>query len=116
MYPLEKCEKIELSQGAIYLGPSDENQSVGYLELKPHTSLNLHNRPAVEKLTQVKNRSQLINYQQEQGEIITLKPGESYVIEPAGTWHIHANPYDTTSLTYWDFDGDIVEIIEAIRK
>jgi hypothetical protein len=47
--------------------------------------------------------------------MIILEAGESYTIEPANTWHIHANPYDTTSLTYWDFDGDIVEIIAAIR-
>ena len=35
MYPLEKCQKVELPQGAIYLGPSNKEQSVGYLELNP---------------------------------------------------------------------------------
>ena len=56
MQPIEECQKIKLPQGAIYLGNSDEKRSVGYLELSPHTSLTLHNRPAIEKLTQVKNK------------------------------------------------------------
>lgn len=25
-------------------------------------------------------------------------------------------PFSTESLTYWDFEGDITDIIEAIRK
>lgn len=115
IYPLEKCQKIELPQGAIYLGPSNKEQSVGYLELNPQTSLTLHNRPAIEKLIQVKGKSSMVVYGQGAGEIITMDEGDEYVIEPASTYHIHVNPFDEVCLQYWDFDGDITEIIEAIR-
>lgn len=116
LFPIEKCQKIELPQGAIYLGPSDEKQSVGYLELKPQTSLALHNRPAIENLVQVEGKSSLVIYDDDQGRIVTLNKGDEYTIEPENTYHIHANPYDEVCLQYWDFDGDITEIIEAIRN
>lgn len=116
MTSIEQCKKIKLEQGFIYLGPSNKKQSVGYLELNPKTSLTLHNRPAIEKLTQVKNKGQIVSYENESGKIITLNEGDSYSISPAGTWHIHTNPFETVSLTYWDFEGDITEIIEAIRQ
>lgn len=116
MQPLEQCQKIDLPQGAIYLGESNSTQSVGYLELNPHTSLTLHNRPAIEKLTQVKHTGQIVLYKENQGEVITFEEGDHFVIEPANTWHIHTNPFDTVSLTYWDFEGDITEIIENIRS
>lgn len=35
---------------------------------------------------------------------------------PTGTYHIHANPYEEPSLTYWDFEGDVTGIIEEIRN
>ena len=116
MFNINKCEKIRLPQGAIYLGPSDEKKSVGYLELNPHTSLTLHTRPAVEKLIQVNGKCNMLVYKKEQGETFILNERDTLVIEPAGTYHIHVNPYDKISLTYWDFDGDIRGIIKEIRK
>ena len=115
MYDINKCQKINLPQGAIYLGPSDENKSVGYLELNPYTSLTLHNRPATEKLTQVKGMSNMVIFNDEKGETNVLKVENTITINPT-IWHIHANPYNETSLTYWDFEGDIREIINTIRK
>jgi hypothetical protein len=115
MFDINKCQKVTLPQGAIYLGPSDEHKSVGYLELNPHTSLTLHNRPAIENLTQIKGKSNMVVYDSQDGRTVSLKEGDTLSIQPAGTWHIHVNPYDEVSLTYWDFDGDIREIIDAIR-
>lgn len=115
MFPIKKCEKIYLLQGVIYLGPSNENRSVGYLELNPHSSLTLHNRPAVEKLTQVKNKCTMIVFWDKK-PLITLNEGNTLIIAPANTWHIHVNPFNEISLTYWDFDGDIRNIIQNIRK
>src|SRR4051812_10154297 len=114
MYDIKKCQKVTLPQGAIYLGPSDINRSVGYLELNPHTSLTLHNRPAVERLTQVKKKCDMVIFW-DRKPVTTLREGDTLTIEPAGTWHIHVNPYDEVSLTYWDFDGDIRKIIESIK-
>ena len=116
MFPIEKCEKIQLPQGAIYLGPSTKNKSVGYLELNPHTSLTLHNRPAVEKLTQVKNKCAMVIFEKKSNEIVILQKGGQLIIEPPNTWHIHANYFGELSLTYWDFEGDIRSIIQNIRE
>ena len=116
MFPLEKCQKINLAQGAIYLGPSDEKQSVGYLELNSYSSLTLHNRPVVEKLTQVKGVFSMVIFDGEKGEIITMNEGDYLEIKPKNTWHIHVNPSSKVALQYWDFDGDITDIIENIRK
>lgn len=55
MQNIKRCEKIVIAQGASYFGKSTEESSVGYLELKPYTSLNIHNRiGGIEHLTQVK--------------------------------------------------------------
>lgn len=114
MLDILKCEKIEIPQGSIHLGPSDENKSVGYLELDPHTSLVLHNRPAIENLIQVKNKCEMVVFWEER-KIIVLKESDRLTIKPAGTYHIHTNPYDEVSLTYWEFDGDVRKVIEQIK-
>jgi hypothetical protein len=115
MYDISKCKKISLPQGAMYLGPSNEEKSVGYLELKPHSSLNLHNRPIIENLTQVKERCEIITYIKEKNEIFLLSPKDELVIK-SYVWHIHINPYDKISLTYWVFNGNISKIIKNIQK
>jgi hypothetical protein len=43
MYDIKKCQKVEIPQGAFYLGESTKEKSVGYLGLKPRSSLSLHN-------------------------------------------------------------------------
>ena len=117
MYDIKDCQKIKIDQGFFYLGPSDKEKSVGYLELMPKTSLVLHNRTAgIEKLTQINGSCSMIVYRLNEDKIVKLNEKDGLEIKPAGTWHIHCNPYDKISLTYWDFSGDIRSIIEAIRK
>lgn len=89
---------------------------MGYLELKPHSSLTLHKRGAIENLTQVKNSCVIVMFDSPEGTTHRLDKGDILRIEPEGTWHIHANPFGKTSLTYWYFEGDVREIIEAIKK
>lgn len=115
MHPIEQCEKVVIPQGALYLGPSDTKYSVGYLELQPHTSLTLHNRPAIERLTQVKGKSVMVIFDTTQGKTVLLDTGNSVIMKP-NTWHIHSNPFSEISLTYWDFAGDVTEIIQTIRR
>lgn len=117
MEKISDCFKVELPQGAIYLGKSDVNRSVGYLELNPHTSLTLHNRPVKEILTQIEGSTSIVKYD-ENGKLneFVLNEGDTHTIEPAGTWHIHVNPFNNKSLIYWDFPGDITEIIDNIRN
>ena len=115
-FDLKKCEKIATRQGAFYLGPSDRKRSVGYLKLNPHSSLEMHNRTAaVENLAQVKGRCCMVVFFPSGTKTFELAAGDRLTIKPAGTWHIHANPFGKPSLTYWEADGDIRKIIEKIR-
>jgi len=117
MIDKSKCERVPMAQGAFYLGPSDEKMSVGYLELKPHSSLEIHNRPtAIERLTQVEGKCCTVVFEAAGARPVELKPSDRLIIAPKGTWHIHANPFDQPSLTFWEADGDIRGIIEAIRS
>ena len=117
MYDIEKCEKIEIEQGAFYLGESNKERSVGYLELKPCSSLPLHDRKGgIEHLTQVKGSCLMVVFDSPTGTNHKIDEGEQLSLEPEGVRHIHANPFDETSLTYWRFEGDIRHGIEGIRR
>lgn len=77
----------------------------------------MHNRTTgIERLTQVKGKASMIVYDQPEGRMVTMNTGDKLEIVPAGTWHIHGNPFDEVCLQYWDFEGDITGIIEAIRS
>ena len=117
MVDIEKCQKIEVEEGAFYLGESTEDKSTGYLELNPYSSLRIHNRiGGVESLTQIEGICVMIVFDQLTGTNHVLKVGDILKLEPEGVWHIHSNPSDKKSLTYWEFDGDIRHVIEAIRN
>jgi predicted dehydrogenase len=118
MFDITQCQKVEISKGAFYyLGPSTKEESVGYLELEPCTSLTLHNRlGGFENLTQVKGSCVMIVFDKPEGTNHKLDEGDELRIEPEGVWHIHTNPFDKPSLTYWHFEGDIRKVIEEIRK
>lgn len=77
MFDKVKCEKVEIEQGAFYLGESKEEYSVGYLELKPYTSLTLHNRlGGIENLTQVEGKCVMVIFKTIKGENYILEEGE----------------------------------------
>jgi hypothetical protein len=117
MYDIQKCQKVVIDQGAFYLGESTEEKSVGYLELKPHTSLTIHNRlGGIENLTQVEGSCVMTIFDKPQGTNHLLRANDKLSIGPEGVWHIHSNPFDELSLTYWHFEGDIRKIIEEIRN
>lgn len=117
MYDINKCQKVEIEQGVFYLGESTKEKTVGYLELKPNSSLAIHNRRGgIENLTQVKGSCVIIIFDKPEGINHKLDEGNKLKIEPEEVWHIHANPFDSPSLTYWHFKGDIREIIEEIRR
>lgn len=111
---LSACQKIIIDQGALYLGESNALTSIGYLELNPHTSLTLHNRPAKENLTQIKGKSVIVIFDEEKGRTHLLSEGDMLSMLP-NTWHIHTNPFNEPSLTQWYFEGDISDIINKIR-
>lgn len=117
MYDIKKCQKVEIEQGAFYLGESTEEKSVGYLELKPRTSLGIHNRTGgIENLTQVEGSCVMVVFDKPDATNHKLDKGDKLRVEPEEVWHIHSNPFENTSLTYWHFEGDIRKIIESIKN
>lgn len=104
-----------MAQGAFYFGEWTEKHTRGYLELNSHTSLTIHNRwGGIENLTQVKNACVMVVFDMENGTNHRLNEGDTLRLEPEGVWHIHVNPFEQTSLTYFHFEGDIRHIVEEI--
>ena len=109
-------EKYDLVQGNIMIAFSDKNLSVGTLELKPNQELEKHNRPVLESLFQIKGKCTMKLFE-EDGSVkeIILNEGEEINIPPL-KFHIHSNPFDENSITFWKASGDITKIIENIRE
>lgn len=111
-----KFEKYKLAQGNIMIAFSDKNLSVGTMEIEPNQELAKHNRPVWESLYQIKGRCTMKLFEDD-GSIkeVVLNEGESIDIPPL-KFHIHSNPFDQNSITFWRANGDITEIIDNIRK
>ena len=109
-------EKHNLSQGNIMIAFSDKKLSVGTLELNPNQELAKHNRPVLESLFQLKGKCMMKLFE-EGGSIkeVVLSEGESIDIPPL-KFHIHSNPFEDNSITFWKASGDITEIIDNIRN
>ena len=117
MYDINKCQKVTSGKATFYFGQSTKEKSVGYLKLKPYSSLTLHNREGgIESLTQVKGKCVMVVFDKPEGTNHLMKEGDKLTIKPKGVRHIHVNPFNKTCLTYWYFDGDIRKIIADIKK
>ena len=109
-------EKYKLAQGNIMIAFSDKNLSVGTIELNPKQELLKHNRPVLESLFQLEGKC-IIKLFEDYGKVrdVTLNKGDSIDIPPL-KFHIHSNPFDENSITFWKASGDITEIINKIRE
>ncbi len=109
-------EKYNLAQGNIMIAFSDKTLSVGTLEINPKQELAKHNRPVLESLFQIRGRC-MIKLFEEDGTVkeVVLNEGDSIDI-PQLKFHIHANPFNEPSITFWKASGDITEIINKIRE
>lgn len=103
-------------QGAkIYVSFSDSLLSVGSLVLNSHCALPKHNRPVTEQLRQIEGECVMKLFDGDTLiQEIRMKEGDSLLI-PANQFHIHSNPTTDTSITLWEFEGDITGVIENIR-
>lgn len=112
-------EIYENSDGTVrfYIAYSSKKFSTGILILKPGTSFQKHNRPnAIENLTQISGKCLMkIFGKNNHYTDYKLNPGEGIRVRK-GRYHIHSNPYNEISITLWAAEGDIVEIINEIRR
>lgn len=116
MINISKCEELKTSEDVtFYIGESNEEYSEGYLELVPHSSLTLHNRPGIETLTQIKGNCCIIQFENNVPKTTILNEGDKIVIQQK-IWHIHANPFDKPFLQHWYLKGDIRHIINSIKQ
>ena len=109
-------EIYELPQGKITIIFYDKSLSVGLLELNPKEELAKHDRSVDEELIQIHGSSTIKLFNEEEFlKQIVLKENEKVSI-PANQYRVHLNPTDKKSITLWQFKGDILEVIENIRK
>ncbi len=109
-------ELYNIPQGRIMIAFSDKNLSVGTLEINPKQELSKHNRPVSESLFQVRGKC-VMKLVEDDGGIkeVILNEGDSLNIH-AEKYHLHTNPFDEVSITFWKASGDITKIIEDIRS
>ncbi len=109
-------EAYKIPQGKIMIAFSDKKLSIGTLHLGPRQELPKHNRPVLESLFQIKGKCVMMLFEDDGStKDIELKEGEMLDI-PAKKFHIHSNPHDSESITFWKASGDITKIIDGIRK
>ncbi len=109
-------ELYNIPQGKIMIAFSDKNLSVGTLEINPKQEISKHNRPVLESLFQIKGQC-VMKLVEDDGSIkeVILNEGDSLDI-PLEKYHLHTNPFDEVSITFWKASGDITNIIESIRS
>ncbi|MFH1127301.1 MAG: hypothetical protein ABIG84_00845 [archaeon] len=109
-------EVYNISEGKILIAHSDERVSIGTIEIYPRCELVKHNRPVVESLFQL-NGICVMKIFDDDGSMneVVLNEGDSIDIE-VRKYHIHSNPYDSSSITFFKANGDIRDIIAKIRK
>lgn len=109
-------ETYDIKQGQIMIAFSDNNMSMGTLNINPGQELQKHNRPVKESLFQIKGRCIIKIFDDDQNiRDVILKEGDSIDIQKE-KYHIHSNPYNELSITFWKADGNITNIIDNIRK
>ncbi len=97
---------------------SDENFTTGVMYIPPHSELPKHNRPkAFENLKQIAGKCNMIVFDLEGDGSFSkvLSPGDELSMEK-GQFHIHANPFEEKSYTLFKAEGDITEVMRALRE
>ncbi|RJO60014.1 cupin domain-containing protein [candidate division WS5 bacterium] len=109
-------EVCRIKEGKIVIAHSNNNMSVGYLEINPNSELKKHNRPCTECLYQIKGVATMVLFDEKDStKELILKEGEEIEI-PLGKYHIHANRTSEPCVQMWKAKGDIREILDEIRK
>lgn len=108
-------ELYEFPQGKVGISYAGEDFSTGYLELNPGAEFSKHNRPVLKQLMQIKGTATMIMFDGEESKEVILNVGDKLDI-PAEQYHIHANKGTESAITLWKANGDIMDIINAIRK
>ncbi len=109
--------ETEDGSARFYFSHSSTDFTTGILVLKPGAALPKHNRPhAIENLTQVAGKCLMTLFDEDgTSKEYALQPGEGVRMHE-GQFHIHANPFEETSLTLFIAEGDIVDIVDQVRK
>jgi quercetin dioxygenase-like cupin family protein len=99
---------------------SSKDFTTGVLILQPGAQLPKHNRPlGFENLTQLSGKCEMtvfdVSDNEKIGKTVDLEVGDILKMQK-GQWHIHANPHNDISITFFKLVGDITEIMKMIRN
>lgn len=113
---LKDCKKYKFPHGAVFIGPSDETLSCGFLLLDPDSATPKMIRPLPEHIKQIKGSSEIeIFNEQNKIRIKQLKPGDKYFIS-TGVVRVHRNRTPKPSINYWEYQGNATALIDQIRS
>ncbi|MEW6610052.1 MAG: hypothetical protein AB1352_00270 [Patescibacteria group bacterium] len=112
---LQDAERLLLDGYTVYIVSATRARSEGYLELPPGKEMQRHHRPAEERLKQVEGDCVVTIFDTIGEPVVHELTRGTELIIPAMMEHVHANPYGKASLTHWQFDGDVMDVIEEQR-
>ena len=117
--PIEAYEDPS-GKARFYFTHTSDQFTTGVLELDPGGELPRHNRPnGVENLVQLSGSCVMKLFSNDSTpdpeREVALKKNDFLEI-PKGKFHIHTNPFEEQSLTFFKLVGDITEIMQTLTK
>ncbi len=102
--------------GAVYLGPSSEMLSSGFLEIAPGQATPKMTRPLPEHIKQTSGSCEIEMFdEQNKITIKKLNPGDTFVI-PTNIIRVHRNRFSQPSLNYWEYQGNALKLIAQTKQ
>ena len=113
---IDQCQRYKYPHGAVYIGPSDETVSCGFLELSPDRATNKITRPLPEHVKQISGTSEIEMFDENNRITIkSLQAGDTFMI-PTNVLHVHRNRGRETSINYWEYQGNAAALVEQMRS
>ena len=107
--------RYKYPHGAVYLGPSNETLSSGFLEIGPGLATPKMTRPLPEHIKQIQGECEIEMFDsQDRISIKKLTAGESFVI-PTGIVRVHRNRFAAPSINYWEYQGNALTLVDQVR-
>jgi quercetin dioxygenase-like cupin family protein len=116
MHPFEIYEDPQTGV-RFYFSHSSSEFTTGVMMIPPGTALPKHNRPlAIENLVQLAGKCEMTTFDDQDRPAVHVLVVDATLSMGIGQYHIHANPYQEASYTFFKAVGDITAIVENVRQ
>lgn len=100
-----------------FFSHSNSEFTTGVMVIAPNKELPKHNRPlAIENLIQISGQCVIKLFSDDVKFIEHILTPQDYFQISQGAFHIHANPFNQESITFFRAQGDITEVMKNLRN